>query len=322
MQHIANLIRKQSTRDRLFEACFADPVGMHLQADFKGFDAKIHKPRWGTVANTVLQLLKVESALRFKWNRVAYGEGHRNQGEGSGHNLVDLDIVDRAITSSMFRASLQLLQLFAKLILKSFDWAEGCRCHSHVDQTHLSTECKKRWASCPMRGRRAPELAAGGFLQHFVDLAAATAAELLARLPQDISAAQRAVLVHDFERGRAHLFFAFSLRLCHWRSAPWFVFGCAHSNMQTARRFTQRCLAMASLHPLIQRLQTQPVKGEAESFVAGIDIEDLPELSIFLGELAFANTAERAIEGDHAAVISKTIVNNVLYCRLGFGARF
>ncbi len=135
---------------------------------------------------------------------------------------------------------------------------------------------------------------------NLVEIVAETAAELVVVLPIDISQEQRAVLLRDFERGRQHLVFAFSLRLAHWRVSPWCIYGCAHGNYVIARFYVKECLTLASTHSLFIRLQTEPIKSEAQRFVDGEPLGTLDSLAEFLGELFFTCTAERSIEGDHA----------------------
>jgi hypothetical protein len=304
LSHISNMIRKETTRDRLFESCFSSDIGRHLRGDFKGFNAKVHKARWGTIAHAVVQLATLEHPLRFCWSKARYGVVQRQDDESTVYS-VDLEIVDHAITSPFFWASLKMLLGFSKLILRCFAWAEGCPCHSQYPRDNfIPKHVWSRWERCPLRGRRAPCLAAGNFMGNLVEIVAETAAELVVVLPNDISQEQRAVLLRDFERGRQHLVFAFSLRLAHWRVSPWCIYGCAHGNYVTARYYVKECLTLASTHSLFRRLQTEPIKSEAQRFVDGESLETLDVLSEFLGELFFTCTAERSIEGDHAKVPS------------------
>jgi hypothetical protein len=77
------------------------------------------------------------------------------------------------------------------------------------------------------------------------------------------------------------------------------IFGCAHTSLAVARAHVERCLGVISQHPLFVRLQTT-VAAEANAWLEGEDLSELHVLGEFLGALRFANTAERAIEGEHA----------------------
>jgi hypothetical protein len=252
----------------------------------------------------VKELRRIENTLRFRWDLARYGAAHRPVANDADYASVDVSVVDDAIKSSKFWGSLRVLDSFAELLLKAFSWAEGCSCRSHVDSQAVPRELAERWASCPMRGRRAPDLANGSFFIFFNNLSQMSAADLLAQLPHDLKMEDRAFLLQEFERGRAHLVFAFTLRLAHWRSPPWCVCGCGHGDPVVARRFIRRCLALQATHSLLQELQHDPVRSEAERFVDGEDIFQLRNLQQYVGSLAFAITAERTIEGDHAQVSS------------------
>ena len=314
--HICTMIRKETSRDRLFESCFSSAIGRHLRSDFKGFNAKVHKARWGTIAHAVLQLVEVEHALRYCWDKGSYGAANRRDEESDKQYGVDLEIVDQGIASPFVWACLKMLKTFSSLILQCFAWAEGCRCHSHYPRHDVPKHVLHRWDSCPMRGRRAPCLAAGQFMNNLAEIVAQSAAEVVAALPNDISQDERGLLLQDFERGRLHLVFAFSLRLAHWRAAPWSIYACAHADQPLARRHTRLCLDVVSDHHLFRRLQTDPVKNEALLFVGGQDLAGLRNLAELFGELYFACTAERSVEGDHAQVLTdirKHIVHQVMH---------
>ena len=125
MAHVSNMIRREDTRIRLFEACFADDLGRHLQSDFKQFDAKVHKPRWGSIANSVLQLRRVEKSLRFRWDAGRYGSASRPGDEGEGDDCslsgTDVTIINEAIR---FTVASILPDKSSEAIIRAFsqDW--------------------------------------------------------------------------------------------------------------------------------------------------------------------------------------------------------
>jgi len=301
-KHVCSLIRQHHTRERLLETCYFTPVGRAMRGSFNGFDAKVHKPRWASIAHAVEQLVRVEHALRWGWNKDRYGQAHRREDAEGKPESLDLAIVDGAIQSSTFWATLRVLHALASVILKCYAWAEGCPCHSHLPREGVPDHILRRWAKCPMRGRRAPCLAAGDFFKCFTEVVAVSGAELVATLPRYSSPEEQGLLLQDFERGRQHMLFAFTLRIVHWRSPPWVLFGCAHGNMDVARFYTWHCLQLVSDHPLVRRLQQEPVLSEAQQFVDGRDLDGLVFFCDFICDLLFAPTAERSIEGDHAQV--------------------
>lgn len=246
---------------------------------------------------------RLETALRLGWDAHRYGQGHRDEAdEDLDRGGCSVQVVDEAINSEFWWASLCVLDFIAKLLMSLWSWSESCFCHESEDLEAAPCAVRNRWLRCPLRGKRAPCLANGDFFQRLNTVAGTAAAELLQSLPATLSAQERATCLQEFERARAHLFFVFTLRFRHWQVAPWMVFGCAHHHIETAKMWVRRCLASTSQHAYMLRLRGE-LRAEAEAWLAGDDLEELQLLSGFLGELRFALTAERAIEGEHAKVL-------------------
>ena len=52
------------------------------------------------------------------------------------------------------------------------------------------------------------------------------------------------MIMSDFAIARRHLVFIFRVKLGHWRSLPWHMFGIAHPDEDKARACMQRCLQL------------------------------------------------------------------------------
>ena len=304
LQHLCKFLRKRDTKQRLLESCFQDPVGRHLQAELKAFSAKLHTGRWGSIAECVRQVLEVETSLRFGWDLARYGNARPRQEGGSEHG-VDLTIVDTAITSSFFWGYVHMLQSLTHIVQSALGWCESCVCHGSLPVNDRTKKLQQQWRACPLRACRAPELAAGGFMQLLRRLSSTSAGHLLASLPRDLHPPDRAALLSEFERGRSHLLFVLGLRLEHWRHPPWSVFGCGHIDPQISKDFLRRHLAIESSHSLIQELQEQQLAAQAQAYIDGDGQGDsslarLPRLTRFMAKLLFCPVAERLVEGDHA----------------------
>jgi hypothetical protein len=127
-------------------------------------------------------------------------------------------------------------------------------------------------------------------------------AELLEALPEGILSWQRLVCVQEFERGRAHLMFAFSIKIGPFTEPPSLIFAIAHQNQSTSMRALLTCLASASAHPKIRQLQTEPLLTEATLCLEGMDFRELRHLEVFLSEVFGGFAAERLVEAGHATV--------------------
>lgn len=321
LQHVSRLLRKRDSKTRLLESCFNDHVGRNFHSDLKAFQCKLHTGRWGSVSACILKLLELEAVLRYGWDARKFKGNQNPQGVavevGSESNQfgVDVAVVDAAIKSPLFWGRLRMLESLAIVLQESLAWAEGCPCHSPLEHDHdlrrlYRGKIPKQWAKCPMRGLRAPELAAGDFFRVFDELVDKTSAELLVTLPRDLGFDDRMNLLHDFESGKNHLRFVVRLRLAHWNNFPWKIYGCAHASKAVRRKFLEMCLnatpdEVASCH-LLQDFLSDSVREEANQFLLqDDDVRNYPGLSFFIAKLFFCPTAEREVEGDHAIVHRK-----------------
>ena len=118
-----------------------------------------------------------------------------------------IEIVDEGIRSSLFWALMTTFRFIADMLVLCFEWVEGCPCHTHLDWRNIPTWLRNRWSTCPLRGLRLAELAAGDFLEMFVQLCHVNVAQLLVSLPADITLEERGICLQEFERGRSQLLF-------------------------------------------------------------------------------------------------------------------
>eukprot|EP00972_Heterocapsa_arctica_P084029 12380100-Heterocapsa_arctica.AAC.1 len=99
-------------------------------------------------------------------------------------------------------------------------WAWGCPCHSGLVEPgaswgRRSFAFRKKsptstFSTCPMRGRRVAELAAG-HVDSFLERHGAVAASEVILVTQGLEQADRNRIFHDFERGRRHLEYVITL---------------------------------------------------------------------------------------------------------------
>lgn len=306
LQNVANLLRTRGSRDRLLETCFSDAVGRHLHKDLQQFCGKVHKKRWGTVAFCVCRILELERSLRWGWSKEKYEAGRAIQPQADHPGGVRLDIADQALSSSRWWASLHVLDRLFDIVRACLVWAEGCPCHENLsaDALNVPAKAEEAWARCPLRGRRAPELANGDFFKLLDALCERESHNVLCEMPSDITESDRAELLVEFEKGRAHLVFTMTLKLSHWSEPPWLVFAAAHHKASVSRAAVARSLRAQCTHERYLKLQSSEIADEARQYIsdAAPDVFELPALASYLGELRFAYTAERLVEGSHAMV--------------------
>ena len=296
LQHVSKLLRRRDSRERLLERCFSDPTGRVLQPTLRKFNAKLHTGRWGSLAECVKQMLEVETVLRWGWDLEKYGR-HRPDAGSEG---VDIAACSDAISSPFFWSYVHMLKGLADMVSAALTWCESCPCHGGLRIEEMPRNTRQKILSCPLRGCRAPELANGDFMKVLRRLSDSSLAHFLTTVPRDIEQLERAVLVQEFQKGRAHMLFVLAMRLQHWRVAPYSVFGCGHLDEDTSKGFLRRSLQLQSPHKVVRELQTGAVASEAQRYLDGSDLDSLTAVTSFLGKLLFTPIAERRVEGDHA----------------------
>ena len=146
---------------------------------------------------------------------------------------------------------------------------------------------------------------------------------LLANLPAGLTDEERHVAIHMWQRGRSHLVFSITLKVAFWEEPPWLIVASAHADEDVARRALESCLRAVCAHPIIQRLQEEPLRSQALAFVAGGQGRfEGPELARLISQLRFIPVRERGQEGPHSVVAGQTShAPNVAMPYLSFGAR-
>eukprot|EP00971_Amphidinium_carterae_P351729 6492256-Amphidinium_carterae.2 len=301
---VCDLLSRSASRTRLCEKCFSTPVLKQLHSRLLKFNHRVYRERWGTVSFAVDALLKIKPVLVHGWNLEQYACGLTSIG-------TDLSQVDEAICSDYFWSSMQVLNRMYDLVRQSFHWAEGCPCHSHLLVEQADKSAARRWETCPMRGLRLPELAAGEFFNLFHDVANAGAVSLLTELPHTLDESHRADLLKEYEAGRAHLLYTFTLKFGAYTCPPLLLGACAHHSHQVARQALRECMASSVEHPLLAMLQSEPVRSEAIRFVDGADLQELNHLYSFLARFRFAQVVERRVEGAHARVLRRGRISSL-----------
>ena len=144
-----------------------------------------------------------------------------------------------------------MLDLIFNVVRDVFAWVESCPCHHRfLHHKHLSLRLRQLFLSCPLRGRRMPELSAGDFLRLIENKFEIAIGEALLLLSPSLTEEQRANLVNDFQLARAHLLFAFSLKTAALHELPLRLFVIAHHNRVVARHCLAFCmLSTGCLHP-------------------------------------------------------------------------
>ena len=293
-EQICKVVNSTRHKNRLLGNCFSSGLAVYFQPALKCFKGWIHTKRWATVAFSIPELRKIERAMRFRSNGCGWSKT-RFQGGGDGTQKEDTmklaTDVDDAVQSPLYWAYLVVMDHMAEFFRKATTFAEVCPCHGrytmgldHVPEAVLK-EMKPQWEKCPFRGMMLAELSEE-FFHLLGQWSTASSAELLAKLPHDIEADTRNQCLRECEAGQQHIIFAYVLKLSHLHNSPYTLFRMAHLNTEVAWKAGDECLASASQHPKIRRLQASPLKEQFLRWRAGeATLFAMPELCSFIAEL-------------------------------------
>ena len=163
-----------------------------------------------------------------------------------------------------------MLQALARILVEANAWAESCPCHSGLLQDIHSEDYDKGvylkvvrdCLSCPLRGRRCAELAAGDF-QMFVDkLFKQQASLILLDMHPSLAESEIMLIMQDFERGRQHLITQLVMKLSNWEEGHWHLYGIAHHNHEKAFACYQKALKSSDNHELLLHLCSQELEED------------------------------------------------------------
>ena len=314
MSALSKFLTERHSKERLIAKCFCQ--GLPAEAPFRNaistFSSQCYRPRWGTVAKCTLDLQHVLPALRYGWDKQKYLDGG-DAASAAGEGAVSIDLVDKLVRCVFFESYLVMLRCFAKLTLHLTAWAESCPCHWHLmtggQAAALGKSARRLLETCPMRCRRAPELAMNDFLQEMAAFSSQGANGLAQHFPLDLANEQRSQIVHDFELGRSYLTAVMSMKTSHFRSLPWSLAGLAHHDREKARELWSKArteygdgdTARAEmLRTRLPRLFRPAVLQQGDQWYFGADLSSCPDFAAEVAALALIPIAERRVESQHA----------------------
>lgn len=250
------------------------------------------------------------------WDKTAFALGSTGDipmAEQDHSRSITPDELDQALSSPLFWSYRAMASHIAGALQHLMHWCEGCRCHSKdLDMgTPGAFQAKFGLPSCPLKARRAPEVALGS-LEAVLE---ASLDQSMACLSHDIgnqcSLEDRRVIIDDFETGRQHLAFILRLKLSSWQRLPLAMVGMAHHEPELAKAQMQRCLDMFDsneagyLHPLCDEVLAvgSRVREQIEAvLLLGAEVYHQEDLCKHLARWATIVVTERFIEGRHAAM--------------------
>lgn len=233
-KEVCRLLRSDNLA-KLLSRCYSTPLAKCMHPFLKQFRGHIHEGRWGTVAFTVPELLKVRRTLQFGWDiqKFVHGDNHEEGGDDGASNMAR--VCDEAIRSESWWAFLQVVEKLCVVLRKATLWLECCPCHEAIrkgyddksDSGGYERDIPKPLLAamlrCPLRCRRAPELSAGELLVEVDRWCQVSCAQLATELSRKLSGRERRGLLQDMEAARTHLMFYLTTKMAYLDQEPWCV---------------------------------------------------------------------------------------------------
>ena len=134
LTQVSRLLSKKHYFQRFLSTC-CNPQGDERAGLFRSAfttrsltSLRVFEGRWGSVANSIIQLGSLEGALRATWSREKFGFGKVTT---TTAKAVNISIVDAAIQSDYFWLLRAAFQVISECLVRAMHWAESCPCHAH-----------------------------------------------------------------------------------------------------------------------------------------------------------------------------------------------
>ena len=257
-------------------------------------------------------LQKIRQPLRSGWDLTKFEFGKTRAAHAASNAAGDKDDndddedymakvarADVAIRSGLFWGYCSMVNLLGEAVLGLFLWFETCACHS------------KTKSQCPLKGMKAPHLAAGDLWGEVDELMRQNNSWLWAdvcTLPHE----QSQIIMEDFALARQCIEMTLRLKLAFWSCLPHALCSLAHEDPEQVRLAAQRALTLYASATDVEKEQplVQRICGQHQQLLRGIaagtaSLSDDASLETEVAKLRFICVCERHIEGQHASVHRK-----------------
>ena len=328
------LLCMRDRRERFLSTCVPDTADERKL--FTHFSGSLYEKRWGAVISFLRKLYPLLEALQKYWSSEKYMQNYQqresaadNHDAEEGHARFAAADLSATLGSGMFHVYLAMVMSLFNVVENLSSWFEGCLCHDWELKKHrgkLARNSQKEiaqcgpYAFCPMKGKRAPELAAGCLQTTFDEIVQLRKRSLLESIRQHglDSESERCVL-SDFEAGRLYIQLGLQVKFDFWTKCPWRLAALAHPHEELARASARDTLETVSFldvadpdlvhHPVTLRFlhPDGPLRCMVEAFASGDHMTDA--LCSEVAKLSFMPVVERSIEAKHS-LISRRVQKN------------
>jgi hypothetical protein len=264
---MAHMLHNQHLRTRIIGKLILETRHAHLEPFFKRACPKPIEWRWGRMAESIKFVVRLQSILPLVWDPAKFlGRETDDALQEEDKNLLNLPVLTKAIRSSKWWSYTAMLNELHRYIASLSRWAEGCPCHgwqeplfgfsepTYSESTDILCACRRELSLpradgdgphfvCPLKGKRAIELAAGDLSAFMREIAEAHFSTVVVACDVGLEAAAMTEVLNDFNYGKAYMLEMLATKLGHWQQLPWKLCALAHWDAAKARE-----AARSSLH--------------------------------------------------------------------------
>ena len=261
LRNIEGLLRDR--RAHFVKTCVLGSEYEHRQDEILRFGKTLYEGRWHEIINFLIALLPILPLVAACWSEDRFGPPSHNvkqpveldeqpAASRSGPRNFDRKLCTATLRSPLFHTYAWMLATLDGIPEAFVSWASGCRCHDgwctgrHREQrTAIYRAHYGHGATtCPMAGRRAPELASGSVSQLLRALASSSILPASHEKAYFLTPEENAILHKDLSAGLDHICWALESKLRFWRQCPWMLCSLGHhdpSKVQENARQIQAC---------------------------------------------------------------------------------
>ena len=187
-----------------------------------------------------------EEVIRSNWNQGLMGGDALEEEDDEVLKFKDTGVhVSRANESfeaPSFWAMIATIRIFSNWLAALMYWCQACPCHPRRFREYFTMRLDK--LQCPLRGCRAPDIAAGELTEFNLRLSEDAQLKATAiQQRQDLTPAQRGSAMDEFNNGREYIMTEFNIRVrAGWESIPLRSLVVGHQDMDVVIGGLVQCL--------------------------------------------------------------------------------
>ena len=323
LKNLEDFLCSKPRRDAFIFTCLKGGPGEVYQQRFMNWTATLYEKRWHEVTLFLKALRPLLLPLRKSWDQHkwqnARGRIADPEKDSKPANKFDAKTLTNTLHDPFFAACVHLVVKVGSVPQEIASWAEGCICHeplcirlsAHRQRNMLRDHYDSSMATCPMRGKRAAELAAGEHLSIAYDRIWTFALDELTTMLEDVPlmSAHWGRLYMNMQSAKAHMRGLLQLKTEYAQRLPVSLCILSHHDEEVARSGASKLLKefqAAPLQDLHHRvtwawLSDPHFISDLEKFIGGSSRLSLSSVSQRrIAQLRFVAIAETTIEEKHS----------------------